>query len=108
MTEHRPSRRAPKSLTVARAVLYSVLALVGGFLLLGIIGLAAGVDTEPAKRAPSPEQQMPACELEDGSTQPICRWDDGSGHPVVNIDYGSVSYNPETNTFTYYKDRDAR
>lgn len=53
-------------------------------------------------------RELPACELEDGSTQKLCVWDgrkqgNGVGAIVVNLDKGKISFFPQTNGWVVNK-----
>lgn len=57
--------------------------------------------TDSSEASPAEPHSIPACAVEDGSTQDICFWDasehgNGEGHDVINIDHGSAAYYPET------------
>lgn len=71
--------------------------------LITVVALAAVIFANRATVEDQPSGlHIPACELEDGSTQQVCYWHDGSGEAVINLDWGGYSYSPESNTFTDY------
>lgn len=53
-------------------------------------------------------RSLPACKLEDGSTQKVCVWNGRTqgnkvGPVVVNIDHGRIAFYPQTNGWEVFK-----
>lgn len=71
--EHVPARKIVKRAMVVAAVLFAAM------LALGFTLNATGH---------GPKEVIPACELEDGSTQETCEWFDEDGWRYVNRDFG--------------------